>query len=218
MDPLRNWHRRIDRVLQRLPASQPEAALLERAVVNRSEASGKLALDILMARNAQRYLEQAERLVDRQGYVLGPIIGAGAESMVFDVAPRGGGPMRVLKLGADPFREGPYRYPHIDGVFPYEVSEQAGPYRLGVQMKVTPGPVAPADELLWRDRMSRVFDVVDSQGYTWEDAAPRNMGTDTTGRMGVIDGWLRPTTPMPRTRALFSTPEQRIRALLMGTP
>ena len=213
-------YRRISRTLGRPPASQAEAALREAFVAEPKSPKGSLALGILLAPRSQHYLERASDLVERRGLTLGGLIGSGVESAVFEVGPSGGPADRVLKLSTDPFAMGPYTFPDVVGVFPYEVSEKVGPYRLGVQQRVTPGPSDYLNHLgtPWEDRVNTLWDVLDSQGYTWGDHGMRNMGISPEGQMGVIDGWLTPTTPRPRALSLYPNTEERIRALRVSPP
>jgi hypothetical protein len=181
-------------------------------------ASGRVALDMLLAPRSSKALEKVETLLARQGIAIGPPLGAGGEAAVFEAGPY------VVKLSADPMRVGPYFLPDMPGVAPYVYSDKAGPFRIGVQPRAaevaSPAAMA-ADEdnfRMWRDRSDTVFDVLKQQGQYWDDAGPRNVGLMPDGNLAAIDGWLKRIDP--QMQSLYGSPvkkypttEDAIRAL-----
>lgn len=137
-------------------------------------------------------LAKADEFIGDYGMSLGRHLGAGAESLVWEVVPRNSPDRHVLKLRPDGLASD-FDFPDgLPGVSPYWAAAQAGP-NLAVALQ-------PRADALWRPvhGMTRVFEQGSrrlknsllARGWQWDDNHIHNIGVSPEGEWTAIDGFL----------------------------
>lgn len=134
------------------------------------------AASILQDANAREVIGGLASHLENAGIKeLRPLSG-GFESVVLDAGDR------VAKFGRGVPRDVPSK---VIGVLPNEYAARVGPFRVEVQRKVDVGRARPRDVI-------GLENLLDEQGWAWDDAAPDNMGF-LEGNPVAIDGTINPS-------------------------
>lgn len=169
----------------------------------------RLADDLLKHPKA---IDRTDQFLGDNGLQLGRHVGSGAESLVWEVSPRAGGPAHVLKVRPDGLTSDFDLPEGVPGVVPYWAKEQVDP-KVAVALQQRADVYAPKQglELPFSQAATRVKKSLLARGWDWGDSHKQNLGVLPSGEWGVVDGWMFHAHPA-WTRPDIS-PEEAIRML-----
>lgn len=180
---------------------------------------GRGTIDAIHAEKLLRQpdaLRRVDEFVGDHGMDLGRHLGAGAESLVFEVVPRAGGDPHVLKVRPDSISPDEFAYPKdVPGIVPYWATAS-----LGADAKAALQPKAAVVfskgaglDIPFNHAVGRVHESLLSRGWNWGDGHRWNIGLMPDGQWGAIDGFIHkahPSWSLPQR-----SPEEAIRMLRM---
>lgn len=167
-------------------------------------------------------MERVDQFVGDHKMELGRHLGAGAESLVWEVRPRSGDNANVLKVRVGDAQPSDFHFPdNVPGIAPYWAREQAGP---NVAVALQPkADVVYAPKTGWekpfQNASERLNESLLSRGWHWADRHQWNIGVMPDGTWGAVDGfvyrappdWTLPKIPQEEAiRMLRLTPDERM--------
>jgi hypothetical protein len=205
---------RLDDLIRIAGAYAPPRPMMEAAkeLSLGEDRAGQLAEELLRHPEAIRRIDQ---FIGDYKLQLGRPIGAGAESAVWEVVPRGGGPAQVMKVRPGGMTTD-FDFPSdVPGIVPYVAKEQASP-SVAVALQPKADVVYQKNfglEIPFSHASQRVGESLLSRGWYWGDGHKWNLGVMPDGTWGVIDVLVDRAPPdwtLPKR-----TPEEAIRMLRM---
>jgi hypothetical protein len=215
---------RLDEIVKALGAAAPRPKLRDAARIVAegdpylTSRAGQIADELL---RQPATLRRTEEFIGDHGLELGRHIGAGAESIVWEAVPPGGGQPHVLKIRPDSGSPGVFSEPpDVPGIVPYWAKAQPG-------TDVSAALQQKADVVYEKGRglevpfsrgIDRVKESLLARGWDWGDSHKWNLGVMPDGQWGVIDGfiyqahpsWTRPQHSAEEAiRMLRVTPAER---------
>ena len=207
----------IAELASRLGGQAPQPKYLKmrdaaEAVYAGERAGWRMAEDLL-----HRYpdsLDKIDQFVGDHGMQLGRPVGAGAESLVWELQPALDAPPQVLKVRTGDAEIGDFNFPdNVPGIAPYWARSQAGPnvaVALQPRADVVYRPVQ-GWEKTFQNAAERVKESLLARGVYWADGHQYNLGVMPDGQWSAIDGFMYDAHPA-WTKPNIS-PEEAIRML-----
>jgi hypothetical protein len=178
-----------------------------------SEGAGwRLAEDLLYS--YPEALGRLDQIVGDRGLELGRKLGAGAESLVWEVRPRSGGDASALKVRVGDASPTDFRDPDdVPGVVPYFAQEQVSPGVASAMQPLAKAVYKPKRglEVPFSRAAERVAESLLSRGWYWGDNHKWNIGAMPDGTWGAIDGFIHSAHPDWKLPDI--SPEESIRML-----
>ena len=159
-------------------------------------------------------LDRLDQIVGDRGMELGRKLGAGSESLVWEVRPRNGGDPLAMKVRVGDASPTDFMEPDdVPGIVPYFNQEQV---TRGVAAAMQPLARVVYEpkrglEVPFSQAAERVSQSLLSRGWHWGDGHKWNVGAMPDGTWGAIDGFI--STAHPDWTLPDISPEESIRML-----